>query len=188
METIKISGKKLKIMCTEDDLERYELSVPVDVASASGRERLRRLLRDACGDNDFDPSEGRVFVQIYESAAGGCELFVTQRNKSGCGVDAMTPRIIPKSRSERGIYAFPDFNSLLAVCGRLARPGRAGSAAYAGHGGGYYLLTYESESRIDAICGEYGGERCGETALAFLSEHCDCICKSDAVGVLAELV
>ena len=188
METIKISEKKLKIMCTEEDLERYGLSVPVDVTSAAGRDHLRRLLHDACGDIDFDPSEGRVFVQIYESVAGGCELFVTQYENFSCEVDAMTPRMISKPRSERGIYAFPDLNSLLAVCGRLSRPGRAASAAYRGRGGGYYLLTYEPESKIDAICGEYGGERCVTAADAYLTEHCECICRADAVVVLGRLV
>ena len=191
METIKISEKKLKIMLTEDDLLRYDISVPVDVASVTGRDRLRRLLRDACCDFEFDPDSGRVFVQIYESAAGGCELFVTQhekmrREESVTNVTG-TPRILmPKSRSERAVYAFPDLDSLLAVCGRLARPGRAASAAYVGDGV-YYLLTYEPESRLDAICGEYDGERCTAAAVAYLSEHCDCICKTDAVGVLGKL-
>ena len=187
METIKIGEKKLKIMLTEADLRRYDLSVPVDVASVAGRERLRRILRDACGEFEFDPDSGRVFVQIYESTAGGCELFVTQREKLRGG-ESMTPRVsMPKMKSEHGVYAFPDLDSLLAVCGRLARPGRADTSAYVGHGGGYYLLTYEPESRLDAICGEYGGERCGDAAVAFLSEHCDCICRTDAVGVLGRL-
>ncbi len=185
METIKISERKLKIMLTEEDLSEYDLSVPVDVTSSFGRERLRRILRDACGGKSLD----RAFVQIYESNAGGCELFVTQYEKFRPGEVKMTPRVTaPKTRTERGIYAFRDFNSLLAACGRLSRPGRLGSAVYADREGGYYLLTYESESKLDAICGEYGGQRCGRAADAYLAEHCDCICKGDAVGILGALL
>ncbi len=189
METIKISERKLKIMLTEEDLSEYDLTVPVDVTSPYGRERLRRILHDACGDGSFDPNAGKVLVQIYESNAGGCEMFVTQYDKFRMGEAAMAPRVTAmKQRTERGIYAFPDFNSLLAACGRLSRPGRAGSAAYFGRDGGYYLLTYESESKLDVILGEYGGRRCGREADAFLSEHCDCICKGDAVGILGALL
>ena len=188
METIKISERKLKIMLTAEDLSGYELSVPVDVSSEYGRARLRRVLRDACTGGSFDPDAGRVFVQIYESASGGCELFVTQYEKFSPGEAVMAPRVtLPKTRTERGIYAFPDLDSLLALCERLSRPGRAGSAAYAGRDGGYYLITYESEPKLDAIIGEYGGERCGRAADAYLSEHCDLICKGDAVGILGAL-
>ncbi len=188
METIKISERKLKIMLTAEDLSDYELSVPVDVASGYGRARLRRILRDACPSGGFDPGDGHIFVQIYESASGGCEMFVTQYEKNRPGEAAMTPRTnVPKTRAERGIYAFPDLDSLLAVCGRLSRQGRSGSAAYADHGGGYFLITYEPEPRLDAIVGEYGGERCGRAADAYVSEHCDLICKGDAVGVLGAL-
>ena len=188
METIKIGERKLKIMLTEDDLLSYELSRPLDVASDDGRSRMLRLLRDACVDTDFDPDSGRVFVQIYESVSGGCELFVTQRDNFIGGGEMMTPRAaIQRTRKERGIYAFPDIDSLLAVCGRLARPGRGDTAVYAGRGGGYYLITYDAETKTDAICGEYGGERCLPSAEAFLCEHCQLICGHDAVGVLGAL-
>lgn len=188
METIKISERKLKIMMTEDDLQKYDMALPVDVETLCGRQRLRRVLRDACCDAGFDADSARAFVQIYESAHGGCELFVTLPGKSVGGEGNMTPRsFLPRTRQERGIYEFPDLDSLLAVCRRLDRPGRADTAAYAGRDGGYYLLTYESESKLDAICGEYGGERCISFAEAYLTEHCSLICERDAVGVLGAL-
>lgn len=190
METIRISERKVKIMLTEDDLSRYDLSLPVDVATDAGRFRMRRLIRDACGGEDFDPDSGRIYVQIYESARGGCELFVTRRESSGGGKRVMmTPQrsYISRTRQERGVYAFPDLESLLAVCGRLAAQVRAETSAYAGDGGRYYLLTYEPESKLDAICGEYGGERCLPSAEAYLSEHCSLICEKNAAAVLGAL-
>ncbi len=199
METIRISGKKVKITCTREDLFAYDLAVPVDIETADGKRRLRSLLRDACG---FDPDSGRLFVQIYESAAGGCELFVTLTDNTIGGEGEKMPRQMTSAQVKTPApprrqtptptaYVFPDFGALLAVCERLLRsPGCCGgeTSAYAGRGGGYYLLTYDAGKRLDIVCGEYGGERCPRGTEAYLYEHGALLCGGDAVEKLAELL
>ena len=186
METIRISDKKLKIMLCPNDLWRYDLSVPIDITSSAGKTRLRRLLRDACGDG-FRVGDGELLVQIYESA-GGCELFVT-RCEPSCGGVEMTNLSKPaaqKSKRSPSVYEFSDLSSLLSLCGIL-RERRCGtpsdSSAYA-DGSAYYLSTSDS---CDIVAAEYGGVRLGELAGAYLAEHATCICRHDAVELLASL-
>ena len=196
METIRISEKKLKIMLCPADMWRYDLSVPIDITSQNGKNRLRRLLRDACGEG-FDPDMGELLVQIYESAEG-CELFVTQcEDRSGgkgmgMGMTNLTKSPAQRSRSgpaadTAAVYEFPDLPSLLSACarirGRKYQNGARDTAAYADDNA-YYLLTYES---LDSVCGEYGGRRLDDIAHAYLTEHATCICRRDAVEVLSAL-
>ncbi len=193
METIRISESKVKIMCTEEDLRAYDLGMPVDIETAKGKRRLRRLLSDACG---FDANEGHLFVQIYESVTGGCELFVTLTETMIGGDGMFLPRQLTgapsptqSTRQKTPVaYLFPDFDALLAICGRLAGPPRLverDAAAYSA-GGNYYLLTYGGDSRLDVICGEYDGKRCSRGADAYLAEHGQLICR-DAVDRLSDL-
>ena len=189
METIRISEKKLKIMLCPADMWRYDLSVPIDIESQNGKNRLRRILRDACGEN-FDPDTGELLVQIYESA-GGCELFVT-RSDDICGGGSMgmtnlTKTPTQKSRLGPYVYEFPDLPSLLSVCTRIRmrkhQNNTYNTAAYADDRA-YYLLACDS---LDAVCGEYDGRRLPDIARAYLSEHATCICRHNAAEVLSEL-
>ena len=78
MELIVISESKLKIMLTAPDMARYELeSTRMDCADAHTRAAFRHIFDDARAEIGFATEGKRLFVQLYASKEGGCEIFVT---------------------------------------------------------------------------------------------------------------
>ena len=79
MELLVISESKLKIMLTAPDMIKYDLTAPqTESLSVHDREALRHLFRDAKAEIGFDTEGARLFVQLYSSREGGCEIFVTK--------------------------------------------------------------------------------------------------------------
>ena len=83
MELLVISESKLKIMLTAPDMIKYDLTAPqTESLSVHDREALRHLFRDAKAEIGFDTEGARLFVQLYSSKEGGCEIFVTKLPES----------------------------------------------------------------------------------------------------------
>lgn len=79
MELIVISRSKLKIMLTEPDMQHYHLEAThMNCTDAHTREAFRHIFDDARDEIGFDTEGKRLFVQLYTSKGGGCEIFVTK--------------------------------------------------------------------------------------------------------------
>lgn len=79
MELIVISESKLKIMLTAPDMVHYELEAArMDCADAHTRAAFRHIFDDARAEIGFETQGERLFVQLYTSKEGGCEIFVTK--------------------------------------------------------------------------------------------------------------
>ncbi len=78
MELILISNTKLKIMLSESDMRQYRISEEADCAEADTRRAIRNLLEKAREQIGFNTEGSEIFVQLYTSRKGGCELFVTK--------------------------------------------------------------------------------------------------------------
>ena len=80
MELILISNTKLKIMLDESDMRKYHIESECDCAESSTRKAIRSLLECAKDQIGFNTDGEEIFVQLYTSKQGGCELFVTKCN------------------------------------------------------------------------------------------------------------
>ncbi len=79
MELIVISDSKLKIMLTAPDMIRYKLEGSCkDCTDVKTRAAFRHIFDDARREIGFDTEGERLFVQMYASREGGCEIFVTK--------------------------------------------------------------------------------------------------------------
>ncbi len=78
MELILISESKLKIMLNESDMKEYKIGEEADCADGSTRKAIRSLLDRVRDQIGFDTAGEEIFVQLYTSKRGGCELFVTK--------------------------------------------------------------------------------------------------------------
>ena len=97
MELIVISKSKLKIMLTPPDMQRYELADgQMDCADEQTRRAFRHIFDDARDQIGFDTEGERLFVQLYTSRGGGCEIFVT---KLGTGSGAFTHDTVTPSEA-----------------------------------------------------------------------------------------
>lgn len=82
MELIKISQSRLKIMLTSEDMNEFKLDFPdltsENCQSPEARRALRCILEKAKEITGFDTGADRVFIQLYPSREGGCEMFVSK--------------------------------------------------------------------------------------------------------------
>ena len=78
MELILISNTKLKIMLDESDMIKYHIGNESDCSKGSTRRAIRSILECARAEVGFNTDGEEIFVQLYTSKKGGCELFVTK--------------------------------------------------------------------------------------------------------------
>ena len=78
MELILISNTKLKIMLDEGDMKKYKISDETNYAEPETRKAIRNILDKAREQVGFNTEGAEIFVQLYTSRKGGCELFVTK--------------------------------------------------------------------------------------------------------------
>ena len=193
MELLLVTSGKLKIVMSSLDMQEYAISCDAfGYKDGNTKQVLRSILAKAKDEVGFDASGRRVVVQMYPSKDGGCEMYVTKSTSS--------PLPVPLHSSMRKIptvFRFGGMQTLLCACAKLAdRADILSSAAYAGMGTEEcYLLLYtpavDAFGRVPLLfsaANEYGRMWNTEYAIAYLKEHCDCICQCDAVRTLGALV
>lgn len=216
MDLIKINDNKLKIMLTPRDMAGYALDADtMDCSRRETRQAMRSILDDVKSRIGFDASGNKIYIQLYPSRGGGCEMFVTKLGifcsvrepserspLSATGRVAITPktRVAAGEESEHSrasAFLFETLDSLLCVCRRLRDCVYTGeSAAFHGEEGNYYLLlTDPTEGRRPTFprgtpfqfIFEYGTEQNAEAVRLYIREHAKPICERDAVERLAPL-
>ena len=121
MDFIRIGTNKLKIMLTREDAAHYALCPDTaDHTDTKTRRAFRAILTDIKAKTDFDAAEDKVYIQIFPSREGGCELFVTKMGLELTQKRTADPKNErpPKKRREVMFY-FTSFDRLVAACRRL---------------------------------------------------------------------
>ena len=214
MELIRIGDSKLKITLTSDDMTQYDLDCDtMDYDNTETRRAFWDILDHAKHITGFDAAGDRVFVQLYPSKKGGCEMYVTKlgmvcaEKREGERTRApmsrpsheVRPSVAPCSRPQEGgerdrmgAYRFEGLDSLLRVCRQLAARGSdAHSSAYRDERNCFFLLLRERANAFGVPCGEYsfiaefGTPENAETVRLYISEHGAPICEGDAVATLS---
>ena len=189
MEVIRISDSKLKVMLSEEDMERFDLCRDeLDYDNTETRRALWEILDEAKKETGFDAAKERVLIQMFRGKRGGCELFVTK-------VSAASEDAGRKPRKARtNAYLFSDADTVLLMCEKLYALGYREKSELYRMDGGFCLVIEEEESEtllIENSIGEYGflseyGEkRRGHLWLAYIREHGECIDGERAVERLA---
>ncbi len=100
MELIIIDEKKMKIMLTAPDMRHYELRAErMDCADEHTRRAFRHIFDDARLQTGFDTAGERLFVQLFTSKGGGCEIFVTKLGERYSDDSSVDAEIAPPSLS-----------------------------------------------------------------------------------------
>lgn len=185
MELIIISESRIKLMLTPADMASY---------TGSTREMLRCIMHDAREKCGFSASDCRVFIQMYPSKEGGCELFVTKLSDNRNGVFMQSGeertlteyrKYIYRDRASHVVYSFDEMRYLLGCCLGLCRMSYSGSSrAYRDPDKNRYYLKLDCET---PMAGENFGSLCPSRMLYYINEHCDVICAENAVEKLGKL-
>ncbi len=197
MEWIRISQNKLKIMLTAEDARHYELNCETaDYTDTVTRTAFREILTDVKREADFDASDDKVYIQMYPSKEGGCELFVTKIGlllndphtdppQNSGKTSARAPRV---RRENMLAFCFRDFSNITAACRRIQsqRIVRK-SSAFRDEKGAWWLFLSGCEPQKLRFLASYAREVRADLANLYLAEHGKPVCEKNAVERLAEL-
>lgn len=193
MDMILINENKLKIMMSQSDMSEFELNCDsIDYDNTETRRALWSILDLAKHKTGFDAAQKRIYIQVYPSREGGCEMFVTKLGKAARTESRRdTEKQNPLARVCRfqGIYRFArGISPMLKACAALRKMGYPGrSCAYCDtKGEAAYLVLDESQGKFTFLS-EFGGMRLPSPAAEYIAEHCSPVCENDAVERLAEL-
>ena len=196
MEWIRISPNKLKIMLTAEDARHYELNCEnADYTDTLTRTAFREILTDVKKQADFDASEDKVYIQMYPSKEGGCELFIT---KVGLllndPVDEMPPagkrghtRPPRDKRKSTLAFRFQSFSLLCAACRRLLPHNTRPSDLFRDEKDRWWLFLSGCEPQKLRFLTSYAHEVRTDLARLYLDEHGKAVCEKNAIEQLAEL-
>ena len=201
MEWIRISSNKLKIMLTAEDAARYALCPDTaDYADTVTRRAFKAILTDMRHETGFDAADDKVYIQMYPSREGGCELFVTKMGIEVIAKRSDSANTYKSQKSERHprarrslAFCFAHVSDLIAVCRRLSTLHYKGeSRAWLDDTGRYWLFLTEEGNPLTAredyaFVMEYGEIESKENAEIMLPEHGKLLCERRAVETLGDL-
>lgn len=198
MELILINSSKLKIMLSLDDMKKYDLDADgIDYDKAATRRAFWSILDDARNQTGFDATSDRLFVQLYPSKAGGCEMYVTKMSVPRLPAARKTEQAVSRDhpfggREQTDAYGFDTMDALLCVTRRLLALGFEGeSSVYRDHAGHLFLILsrYGIGAPLDefSFILEYGRAENVEQLRLYIREHATCICDRHAVDRLGML-
>lgn len=197
MELILINDSKLKIMLTQEDMTRYELDcASADYDSTETRRAFWSILDEAKHRTGFDAARDKVFIQLYPSREGGCEMFVTKVGLVNGGEQRSRPQKKTSQRSAASskptelAFCFGCLDELLECCRLLSRIHPL-SSAYAGEGGEWYLFLSpqdDDDSHLaKCVLNEFGSAVDAERLRLYISEHGQRIVSDVAISQLSAL-
>ena len=201
MELIMINENKLKITLSVCDMKQYCLDCStIDYDNTETRRAFWSILDEVKHQTGFDAASQKVFIQLYPSKEGGCEMYVTKLGEKHKCEESDDP--VPDSHRLRPLpkrhvaYSFNSLDRLIAVCTRLSSIGFSEkSSAFRSHieKDKFFLLLEEPEenaylpvTELSFIC-EYGKSENLKNTMLFIHEHADPICQSRAVETLSGL-
>jgi negative regulator of genetic competence, sporulation and motility len=185
MELIVINDSKLKIMLSPDDMKEFDLDCDsVDYSSTETRRAFWSILDEAKHRTGFDAASQRIYIQLYPSRQGGCEMYVT---KIG---NAKSPDIFCDDQ-KRYAYIFNSLDLMIRVCRQLESIELDSTSDAFSDDSGHFLLLLGVDPQKDipnlSFVNEFGESLDFYTVEPYIAEHCKRICSGNAVLRLASL-
>ena len=192
MELILINDAKLKIMLTEQDMVHYDLDCNcANYDNTETRRAFWSILDEAKHRTGFDAASDRVFIQMYPSKEGGCEMYVTKVGLLCASTEkAKKKKESTAEQTKMLSFVFDSLRCLLeacrSVCFSVIIPP---SQAFIDDLGTCYLLL-DSSGKYDitylcSIINEYGKQVSNDTISVYIEEHGKNICSNRAIEVLS---
>lgn len=202
MDIILLSDDKLKVKLSPEDMKRLSISCDsMDYDNTGTRRAFWDILDKAKEKTGFDAAKERVFVQVYPSRDGGCDMYVTKASslQEGTIGDKQTAVTVLPQKSKKWLtYSFDNADDMICVCYKLKNMGYSGdSRAFCEERADarviYYLVLWNFAvpssgdlGCFDFIC-DYGRRHKNFASISYIGEHCECIAKNGAVRILSDL-
>ncbi len=150
MELIMVNSVKLKIILSPKDMQEMEITnETLDYSCEKTKKAFRTILERAKLETGFDIKHDRVYVQVFPSVDGGCEMFLTKRGqllpepKKEGTYFRKKYRLVSDYESEQKAYIAEseELDDIINLCIRMKTEGFSGKSALYFLDGKYYLLT-----------------------------------------------
>lgn len=204
MDIIYISDSKLKVTLTPDDMEAYALTCDmIDYDNTETRRVFWDILDEAKHQTGFDAASDKVYIQVYPSKNGGCELYITKL------FETENERKDTEETVSLEIYGFDQLEALTGACSALRKRVQVNwenSSVFVDLSGKKYYLVLSIEQKRDdlgnilkkrgirkkepcylSILNEYGKRYLYTSLKTYLSEYCRCVCSQNAVEVFDKI-
>ena len=190
MELLLINEHKLKIMLTAKDMDSYGLTKErFDYSNTETRKALWDIFDYAKYQTGFDAASDKIYIQVFTSEYGGCEMFVTKPAQRKCE-DEVSFKIEKQELFYR-VYSFANLENLLSLCRVLSLRDLAVESSVYSDGTIYYLVLCSRQRQGElseyTVIEDYCIKREKDDKVFYIREHCSVICKGDAIDVLAPL-
>ncbi len=164
MEIIKINCEKVKISLSQADMENLQINCDMlDGIDIKGKQAFNKILDEAKEICGFSTYGKRIFVQLFPSKDGGCEMFVTRLS------DNQEKRYSVSKRKKISCYIFYELENLLQFCGAAKKRNYCGSSCfYIDKSRKNYYLCLD---RDFPLVYEYYGKKCITNTDAYIKEH-----------------
>lgn len=173
MDLILISDDKLKITLTDKDMLELNLDIQtLDYSNVSTKKAFWEILDKAKVTTGFDADKSKLYVQVFPSSDGGCEMFVTKYGLSDNLKDFENKYIYSKlsENSTLGRFLISDYDNISKLCKRLNNePVILKSNLYKADEK-KYILTLEKSSTLPSY---YSNKPLTDNFPLYLSEYGD---------------
>jgi len=164
MEIIKINCEKVKISLSNDDMEHLQINCDMlDGCDKRGRQAFNKILDEAKDKYGFYTTGKRIFVQLFPSKDGGCDIFITRLN------DSFDKKYTVNKRKNT-CYLFESINELILFCKTVKRQNYdQSSSLYIDENKRKYYICLQKDF---TFAEEYYGKKCSANSDAYIREHC----------------
>ena len=187
-----IDQKTVKITLNEADLDEMALSFHADGnASLKTKQAVWDLIAKIKEETALDLTGGKLFVEAFPDANGGCVLYVNVIEQRSSAPKAARD---PAGLNTPILFRFPSLADLTEACARLFRQYshlvRKSSLYLLGQD--YYFVLYSylrTDEKLIRFLNEYGryaGK--GAVRLSYLREHARCLIEDAALEILVDSV
>ena len=136
MELIVVNSLKLKIILTPEDMRELNITnEALDYGSSATRRAFKSILEKVKNETGFETENDKVYVQVFPSNDGGCEMFLTKRCKLLPEPDENNGSIFHKkykfareteNKRQEYIAKTNNIEHIIELCKRMKNAGFAG--------------------------------------------------------------
>ena len=192
MELILVSSNKLKVILSDEEMIKFNLYEIGNGYAVTDKKQISPLLDEIKKRSGFSADSGSVYIEMFESLGGGCEIFITRE------IHKLPPKSadddsIPHTKSVI-VYKFQTASDVILASKRLNKNDiSCKSKLFSMDGGAFYLsLTFKkgqipNKSNGLIFMEEYGEQMPHAEIVDYLGEHGSLICKENAVETLAKI-
>ena len=154
MELYRMGENAIRIRLNSEDLEAYGMTFEeLDYDTPQGKRMIHALFEQVKDEAGFDTAGEKIYIQLYPTRPGGCELFITK---------------LEKEEKRSVCFCFSDFDALFEAVSRTKLPAES-DLWQEKKNGCFYVLT--TEGVAPALFFEFG-EKIPPPSHIYLRSRC----------------